>query len=115
MTVNECIEAYRDLARQAFSSEFSSSSSRNLQKVESMFTLKSTSDTLVQSDSTFSAGRLEHAMKLTIKTYCAEAECKRRRENGQSTSRTCPHENMLFRDRTCKKTYVRTCSHEESK
>ncbi|KAL1976590.1 hypothetical protein VTN31DRAFT_2872 [Thermomyces dupontii] len=107
MTVDECIRAYRDLGKRAFSWESPPSSLRKFRrKVATIFTSMSTPDVLISSSSMFSARCLEDAMKLIVKTFCVEAECKSRRQRGQSTARTCPHENMLFRDKTCTKTYV---------
>ena len=116
MTVDECIQAYRDLAKRAFSWESSPSSSRKFkQKVATIFTSKSTSDAPISSSSMFSARCLEDAIKSIVKTFCVEAECKSRRDQGQPTTRTCPHENMLFRDKTCTKTYVSNCACETIK
>lgn len=113
MTVDECIQAYRDLAKSAFSLKSRSKSpSRFKQKMASMFTTRSTLDILASSSPMFSAVCLENAVKLVIKSFCVEAECKSRREKGLSTAGTCPHENMLFRDKTCTKTYVVDCRHE---
>ncbi|KAL1978248.1 hypothetical protein VTN31DRAFT_1107 [Thermomyces dupontii] len=107
MTVDECIRAYRDLAKRAFSWESSPSSPCKFRrKVATIFTSKSISDVRISSSSMFSARCLEDAMKLIVKTFCVEAECKSRRQRGKSTARTCPHENMLFRDKTCTKTVV---------
>ena len=107
MTVDECIQAYRELARRAFSLKpRSKSPSRIKQKVASVLTSRSALDIPISSSSMFSAVCLEDAMKWLIKSFCAEVECKRLRDQGQSTVGTCPHENMLFRDKTCTKTYV---------
>ena len=106
MTVDECIQAYRDLAKRAFTlNPRSKSPSRFKQKMASMFTAKSTLD-ILSSSPMFSARCLEDAMKAVIKSFCVETECKNRRDQGQSTVGTCPHEGMLFRDKTCTKTYA---------
>lgn len=90
MTVDECIQAYRDFVRQAFTQE----SMR-----------KPTSSASV--GPAFSGRRLEDAIKSTIRRFCIEGECKVRRNNGdRSTAHTCPHVDLLFRDDTCTKTYV---------
>ncbi|KAL1974928.1 hypothetical protein VTN31DRAFT_5132 [Thermomyces dupontii] len=107
MTVNECIQAYRDLAKRAFSLKpRSKSPSRFNQKMSSMFTSRSTLDIPTSSSSMFSAMCLEDALKSVIRSFCVEAECKSRRDQGQLTVGTCPHEDMLFRDKTCTKTAV---------
>lgn len=89
MSVNECIQEYRDFARQAFSRKSMRIFSSN-----------------AQFGPVLSAGNLESAMKLIIRKHCVEEGCRKRREKNQSTVQTCPHENALFQDRTCTKTYV---------
>ncbi|KAL1997361.1 hypothetical protein VTN49DRAFT_3963 [Thermomyces lanuginosus] len=89
MSVNECIQEYRDFARQAFSRKSMRIFSSN-----------------AQFGPVLSAGNLESAMKLIIRKHCVEEGCRKRREKNQSTVQTCPHENALFQDRTCTKTVV---------
>lgn len=96
MKVDECIRAYRDLTREAFRP----TPVRKIRRLlGTMFAPKTTT-------TVFSATSLENAVKLAIRKFCVEEECRSRRDQGQSTAETCPHENMLFRDGTCTKTYV---------
>lgn len=79
--------------------------------VNSMFTSRSIlDDSILLSFPAFSARRLEGAIKLAIKSFCTETECKSRRKQGQSTARTYPHEDTLLRDNSCTKTFVRNHS-----
>ncbi|KAL1992613.1 hypothetical protein VTN49DRAFT_4645 [Thermomyces lanuginosus] len=89
MTIDDCIKEYREFARQAFTP-------KSWPKSASTATL----------ESTFSAKRLEGAIKSMIRKFCPEEECKSRRKRNLSTTQTCPHENMRFRDKTCTKTVV---------
>lgn len=91
MTVGECIQAYRNVAQQAFTS-------------------KRTAILPGRPSGAFSATALEEAIKQTIREYCVEPECVSRRNQGQQTIEACKHSDMLFRDPTCTKTYVvKTC------
>lgn len=90
MTINECMQAYREFASQVFTRESTSNSTM-----------------AIPFGPVFSAGCLEDAIKSTIKKYCPENECKDRRHGDLSTAAACPHQNMPFRDGTCTKTYVR--------
>ena len=87
MTVDECIKAYRKVAAQAF-------------------TPKQKFKPPASPSGDFSAKKLEAAIKKTVREYCRDAECVEQRKRGGSTSETCQHENMLFRDELCTKTYV---------
>ena len=73
---------------------------------ESFDLIGGTLDIPTSSSPLFSAVRLENAMKSVIRSFCVEAECKSRRDQGQSTAGLCPHEDMLFRDKTCTRTYA---------
>lgn len=88
MTIDECIKEYREFARMAFIPKSMRITTQNA----------------------FSAARLEGAIKSTIRKFCVEQECKSRRNQGLSTADTCSHENILFRDSTCTKTYARDCN-----
>ncbi|KAL1994732.1 hypothetical protein VTN49DRAFT_919 [Thermomyces lanuginosus] len=87
MTVGECIQAYRNVAQQAFTS-------------------KRTAILPGRPSGAFSATALEEAIKQTIREYCVEPECVSRRNQGQQTIEACKHSDMLFRDPTCTKTAV---------
>ncbi|TPX14110.1 uncharacterized protein E0L32_000504 [Thyridium curvatum] len=86
MTVNECIQAYRKLAEQAFTPK----------KGRIPYS----------SHGAFSATALEDAIKQAIRESCVEAECVAQRTRGDSTEKTCPHSEMKFRDKSCTKTVV---------
>ncbi|KAH7012172.1 acyl transferase/acyl hydrolase/lysophospholipase [Microdochium trichocladiopsis] len=87
MTVDECIRAYRSVARQAFTPK----TKTILQKPRS---------------GAFSATALEAAIKQTVREFCVESECVERRRQGQTTMGTCPHGDALFRSKSCTKTTV---------
>ncbi|KAL1993077.1 hypothetical protein VTN49DRAFT_3834 [Thermomyces lanuginosus] len=107
MTVDECIKAYRELAKSAFSLKSRSKSpSRFKERMAFKLTSRSNLDVPSSSSPAFSAMTLENAMKSIIRSFCADPECKNRRDQGHSTAGTCPHEDMLFRDKTCTKTVV---------
>lgn len=87
MTVNECIQAYRDMAKRAFSPEAQVEIPEQIQKKKKkgmafMVTSGSTLGIPTSSSSMFSAVGLEDAMKLTIKSFCVEAKCKAAGFNG---------------------------------
>jgi hypothetical protein len=86
MTVDECIRAYREVAQQAFTP-----------KRSTIFPAAPTG--------AFSAKALESAIKKTVRKFCVESECAARRSQDLSTTETCPHSEMEFRDRLCAKTY----------
>ncbi|KAJ5169056.1 uncharacterized protein N7482_004650 [Penicillium canariense] len=87
MTVDECIRAYRQVAQQAF-------------------TPKRTSVLPPSPTGAFSAKALEDAMKSIVREYCTDIECVARRREGHATAKTCPHDDLIFRDQECTKTVV---------
>ncbi|KAL1994652.1 hypothetical protein VTN49DRAFT_2122 [Thermomyces lanuginosus] len=89
MTVDECIKEYRDLAKRAF-------------------TPKTMWKSILSSPfgSIFSAEHLEDAVKSTTRRFCMEEECKVRPSEDPSAAQTCPHDNILFLDKTCTRTVV---------
>jgi len=86
MTVDECIRAYKKVAKQAFT--------RILHK---SLVPKSPSGS-------FSAAELEAAIKQTIREHCVSPACVIERSKGRPTVQTCKHEDMIFRDSSCTKT-----------
>lgn len=89
MTVDECIKAYKEVAQQAFTPK------RN-------FPLALPA----RPSGAFSATQLQAAIKRTVREYCGDAECVEERRRTGSTSETCQHEEMPFRNGQCIKTYV---------
>ncbi|KAJ2988984.1 hypothetical protein NUW58_g3700 [Xylaria curta] len=87
MTVDECIRAYENVGRAAF-------------------TPKLTLLPFAPPKGAFSATALEAAVKKVVKDNCTEAQCVTQRRQGQPTVDTCPHEDLGFRDTTCTKTVV---------
>ncbi|KAI1187709.1 acyl transferase/acyl hydrolase/lysophospholipase [Nemania serpens] len=87
MTVNECIRAYDRLGQTAFSP-------------------KRTSILPAPPSGAYSARALESAIKQTVREFCVEASCIEKRDRGDSTIYSCPHENAVFRDPSCTKTVV---------
>ena len=87
MTVDECIKAYRRVAEQAF-------------------TPKQKRLWPSPSSAAFSATQLEAAIKRTVREHCVNAQCMAQRKKGETTVDTCQHEEMLFRDKSCTKTYA---------
>ncbi|KAK5652534.1 hypothetical protein OQA88_10440 [Cercophora sp. LCS_1] len=84
MTVEECLEAYQEVARQAFTRK------RRLQFLPS-------------SSGSFSATALENAIKKVVKQYCTEPNCVDERDKGNNT---CPHDDLQFGKDGCVKTAV---------
>ncbi|KAJ5771711.1 FabD/lysophospholipase-like protein [Penicillium odoratum] len=87
LTVDECITAYRKVAKKAF-------------------TPKRTSFLPAAPKGAFSEKSLEDAMKEIVREYCTDIDCVTRRREGHATVKTCPHSDMAFRDHGCKKTVV---------
>jgi len=88
MTVDECIQAYKDVAQQAF-------------------TPKKHKILPVSPTGFYSAQALESAIKKTVRTFCTEPTCVASRQRGSPTAEICSHSDGLqFRDTTCTKTYV---------
>lgn len=86
MTVDECIQAYKEVARQAF-------------------TPKRTTFLPASPAGAFSAKALEAAIKMMLRKFCVESECAARRSQGLSTTETCLHSDVAYRDTSCTKTY----------
>lgn len=86
MTVDECIKAYRKVAEQAFTPK-----RKHLPASPS---------------GAFSATQLQAAIKQTVREHCGDPECVEEWRRAGSTSETCQHEEMPFRNRLCTKTYV---------
>lgn len=86
MTVDECIQAYKEVAQQAF-------------------TPKRTTFLPASPAGAFSAKALEAAIKMMLRKFCVESECAARRSQGLSTTETCLHSDVAYRDKTCTKTY----------
>lgn len=89
MSVDECIRAYKKVAQQAF-------------------TPKKRRIIPASPSGAFSAKALEAAIRQTVRDFCAQPECVARRAQEATTSGTCPHGEMAFRDGSCIKTYVGT-------
>ncbi|KAJ5741099.1 phosphorylase superfamily protein [Penicillium malachiteum] len=87
MTVDECIRAYRKVARRAF-------------------TPKRTYTLPASPSGCFSATALEKAIRLITREFCTHELCVNRRRQGKETTDTCPHSDLVFRDKTCTKTVV---------
>lgn len=86
MTVDECIRAYKEVAKQAFTPK------RKL---------------LPASPSgAFSATQLEVAIKQMVRKHCTHPTCVEERDQGTSTTKTCPHDGAHFRHGSCTKTVV---------
>ena len=77
LTADECIQAYRNVAQQAFAK-------------------KPTSSSPAQTSGAFSAMALENAIKQTIRKFCPEVECRSHRRRGQSSEKSCPHSEMQY-------------------
>jgi patatin-like phospholipase/acyl hydrolase len=86
MTVDECIQEYRDVAQKAF-------------------TPKRRLPFPAPPRGAFSATALEEAIKSTCSKFCSVAECSNRRQEGSPTNEACTHE-IEFRDAACTKTYA---------
>lgn len=88
MTVDECVQAYRDIAQQAF-------------------TPKRHKILPASPTGAYSAQALESAIKKMARTFCPEPACVASRQRGSPTTGTCPHsEKLEFRDTARTKTYV---------
>ncbi|KAJ5633313.1 FabD/lysophospholipase-like protein [Penicillium lividum] len=91
LTVDECITAYRKVAKQTF-------------------TPKRTSFLPAAPKGAFSEKSLEDSIKEIVREYCTDIYCVTRRREGHATVKTCPHSDLAFRDHGCKKTRVSTQS-----
>ncbi|KKF93566.1 Patatin [Ceratocystis platani] len=85
MSIGDCIEAYKNLAETAFNPK------------RPRFILPS---------GAFSAARLEHSIKQTIRENCLESTCVEQRKTSGPTTHTCPHEDVSFHDISCTKTAI---------
>ena len=84
MSVEECIQAYKKVAQQAFTPKtirFPASPS-----------------------GAFSASALKAAIVQTVHSFCSEQECADRRSRGLSTVETCLHSDTQYRNTSCTKT-----------
>ena len=86
MTVDECIRAYENVGRAAF-------------------TPKRTLLPIAPPKGAFSATALEGAIKQVVREHCTEPTCVTQRSQGRPTANTCPHDDLRLRDATCTKTY----------
>ncbi|KAL1994544.1 hypothetical protein VTN49DRAFT_2014 [Thermomyces lanuginosus] len=103
MTIDECIKEYRDFARQAFTAK---STLKSKVKIASIFTPRLASDASISVLSGVLCHGPRECHEVIIKEFFVEEQCKRRRDQGESTAETCPHEGMPFQDRTCTKAVV---------
>lgn len=85
MNVDECISAYRKVAKQAF-------------------TPKRFAILPARPYGAFSATQLEDVMKQVIRENCTDSNCLFRRINSGNTADSCPHSDLEFRDGSCTKT-----------
>ncbi|SPO02864.1 uncharacterized protein DNG_05541 [Cephalotrichum gorgonifer] len=89
MTVDECIRAYENVGQAAF-------------------TPKQTLSSRLPGPprGAFSATALENAIKQVVREHCTQPDCVAKRRNAQPTTKSCPHEDLAFRDGTCTKTVM---------
>ncbi|PQE04446.1 Acyl transferase acyl hydrolase lysophospholipase protein [Rutstroemia sp. NJR-2017a BVV2] len=87
MTIDECVRAYRTVAKKAFTPQ-------HLLSLPGL------------PKGAYSAKVLEAAIEQVIKEHCKEADCAAQQTQGISTAETCPHGGKLFRDNACVKTVV---------
>ncbi|KAK6850534.1 hypothetical protein PG987_000168 [Apiospora arundinis] len=87
MTVDECIRAYKNVGRAAF-------------------TPKWTFLPIAPPKGAFSATALEGAIKRVVREHCTEPICIMQRRQGRPTADTCPHNDLRLRDATCTKTVI---------
>ncbi|OJJ96527.1 hypothetical protein ASPACDRAFT_63446 [Aspergillus aculeatus ATCC 16872] len=87
MTIDECLEAYRKVGRQAFTPRWGP---------------------ILPGRPTgaFSATALEAAVRQMIREFCSEGECATRRQQGKPTIETCTHDNIAFQGKAYTKTVV---------
>jgi hypothetical protein len=93
MRVDECISAYKEVARESF-------------------TPKRTTILPASPAGAFSAKALEDAIKKMVRKFCVEPECTARRSQGFPTIETCQHRDMAYRDKSCTKTYGPQTHHQ---
>ncbi|KAK8036718.1 FabD/lysophospholipase-like protein [Apiospora phragmitis] len=87
MTVDECIRAYENVGRAAF-------------------TPKRKFLSIAPPKGAFSATSLEAAIRQVVRENCTELACVTQRSQGQPTADTCLHEDLRLRGATCTKTVV---------
>ena len=85
MTANDCVRAYRELAREAFTS-------------------KRTTILPASPAGAYSAKSLESAIKKTVRKFCTMPKCTAGRTRGLPTGNTCSHSDLEFRNPACTKT-----------
>ena len=89
MTVDECIRAYENVGRAAF-------------------TPKGIRLSIASPKGAFSATALEAAIKQVVRENCTEPTCVTQRNQGRPTADTCPHEDLRLRNATYTKRYAVT-------
>ncbi|KAJ5531604.1 hypothetical protein N7527_004997 [Penicillium freii] len=82
MTVDECIRAYRTVAKRVF-----------IPKRNAIIPGRS------------NGAAFEEIIKETVREFCTDRECVKRRHHGLSTP-PCKHSDLLFREQACTKTVV---------
>ncbi|KAL2885068.1 Patatin/Phospholipase A2-like protein [Ceratocystis lukuohia] len=87
MTVDQCIRTYRELGETAFTPKW--------RKIFS-----------VSPSGTFSAKKLEGAIKRAIRENCTMESCVQHRQAGKPTTNFCKHEDQELHDESCTKTVV---------
>ncbi|KAL2887533.1 pyruvate kinase [Ceratocystis lukuohia] len=87
MTVDQCIRTYKSLA-------------------ETAFTPKWPGLARASRSGTFSATKLQGAIKWAIRANCPEPECVAHRKTNIPTTDNCPHEDLQFYDEACTKTVI---------
>ncbi|KAJ5593324.1 hypothetical protein N7537_010228 [Penicillium hordei] len=85
MTVDECIRAYRTVAKRVF-----------IPKRNAIIPARS--------NGALSAQIFKEAIKEMVREFCTDGECVNHRRNGHSTP--CEHSDLLFREQECTKTVV---------
>ncbi|KFA55131.1 hypothetical protein S40293_08680 [Stachybotrys chartarum IBT 40293] len=93
MRVDECIQAYEEVAEQAFSAR--------------PFYVPGLSS------SKYSSTSLEKAFDHVVRQYCDDAICKKQRNKGKAVVDNCPHSGMQLRNAACTKTAVLTITKDD--
>ncbi|KFA75735.1 hypothetical protein S40288_04987 [Stachybotrys chartarum IBT 40288] len=93
MRVDECIQAYEEVAEQAFSAR--------------PFYVPGLSS------SKYSSTSLEKAFDHVVRQYCDDAVCKKQRNKGKAVVDNCPHSGMQLRNAACTKTAVLTITKDD--
>ncbi|KEY67742.1 hypothetical protein S7711_04062 [Stachybotrys chartarum IBT 7711] len=93
MRVDECIQAYEEVAKQAFTAR--------------PFYVPGLSS------SKYSSTSLEKAFDHVVRQYCDDAICKKQRDKGKAVVNNCPHSGMQLRNAACTKTAVLTITKDD--